>query len=132
MQLNSRSRHLPLCKGSLKFFHGYKSTTTAKALLGIAPSGSVTFVSQLYTGCISAREITKQSGILTLLERGDNVMADRGLVLNDLLEPLGCTLNIRPFLNNQGQFSEDQVKETQEIANLRIHVEIAISRIKTF
>ena len=59
-------------------------------------------------------------------------MADRGFVLNDLLEPLGCTLNIRPFLNNQGQFSEDQVKETQEIANLRIHVERAISRIKTF
>ena len=59
-------------------------------------------------------------------------MADRGFVLNDLLEPLGCTLNIRPFLNNQGQFSEDQAKETQEIADLRIQVERAISRIKTF
>ena len=115
-----------------QIFSQYKSTTTAKALLPIAPSGSVTFVSQLYTGGISDKEITKQSGILTLLERGDNVMADRGFVLSDLLEPLGCTLNIRPFLNNQGQFSEDQVKETQEIANLRIQVERAISRIKTF
>jgi len=74
----------------------------------------------LYTGCISDKEITKQSGILTWLERGHNVMA------------LGWTLNIPPFLNNQGQFSEDQVKETQEIANLRIHVERAISRIRTF
>jgi len=115
-----------------QIFSQYKSTTTAKALLGIAPSGSVTFVSQLYTGGISDKEITKQSGILTLLERGDNVMADRGFVINDLLEPLGCTLNIPPFLNNQGQFSVNQVKETQEIANLRIHVERAISRIKTF
>ena len=59
-------------------------------------------------------------------------MADRGSVINDLLEPLGCTLNIPPFLNNQGQFSEDQVKENTEIANLRIHVERAISRIKRF
>ena len=115
-----------------QIFSQYKSTTTAKALLAIAPSGSVTFVSQLYTGGISDKEITKQSGILTLLERGDNVMADRGFVLNDLLEPLGCTLNIPPFLSNQGQFSEDPVKETQEIANLRIHVERAITRIKTF
>ena len=59
-------------------------------------------------------------------------MADRGFVINDLLEPIGCTLNIPPFLSNQGQFSEDQVKEIKEIANLRIHVERAISRIKTF
>ena len=59
-------------------------------------------------------------------------MADRGFVINDLLEPLGCTLNIPPFLNNQRQFSENPVKETQEMANLRIHVERAISRIKTF
>ena len=59
-------------------------------------------------------------------------MADRGFVINDLLEPLGCTLNIPPFLNDQGQFTEDQVKETQEIANVRILVEREISRIKTF
>lgn len=39
-------------------FSQYKSTTTAKALLGIAPSRSVTFVSQLYTGGISDKEIT--------------------------------------------------------------------------
>ena len=36
------------------------------------------------------------------------------------------------MINDQGQFSEDQVKETQEIANLRIHVERAISRIKKY
>ena len=47
-------------------FSQYKSTTTAKALLGIEPSGGVTFVSQLYTGDISDKEITKQSGILSL------------------------------------------------------------------
>ena len=86
----------------------------------------------MYTGGISDKEITKQSGIFALLERGDNVMADRGFLINGLLEHLECTLNIPPFLNNQGQFSEDQVKETQEIANLRIHVERAISRIKMF
>lgn len=64
----------------------------------------------LYLSCIlealSDKEITKQSGILTLLERRDNVMADRGFVINDLPEPLGGTHNIPPFLNtgNLGQF----------------------------
>ena len=75
------------------------------------------FVSQFYTGGISNKEITKQSGILTLLERGDNVMADRGFIINDLLEPVRCTLNTTPFLNNQGQFSENQVKETPPLPN---------------
>ena len=85
-------------------------------------------VSQLYSGGISDKEIT-------LLERLDNVMADRGFVMNYNLEPLGCTLNIPPSLNNQrqpGQFSEIQVKEPQEIPDSRIHVERAISRIRTF
>ena len=50
---------------------------------------------------ISNKEITKRSGILTLLYRGDDVMPDRGFVINDLLEPLGCIPNIPPFLNNQ-------------------------------
>ena len=86
------------------FFSQYKSITTAKFLLGIVPSGCVTFVSQLYSGGISDKEIT-------LLERRDNVIADRGFVMNDQLEPLGCTLNIPPFLNNQGQFSEDQLSK---------------------
>ena len=92
-----------------QIFSQYKSATTAKALLGIAPLGSVMFVPQLYTGGISNKEITKQYGILTLRERGDNVMADRGFIINDLLEPLGC---IPPFLNNQGQFSENQVRDS--------------------
>ena len=52
--------------------------------------------------------------------------------MNGQLEPLGRTLNFPPFLDNQGQFLEDQVKGPQEIANLRIHVERAISRVKTF
>ena len=47
------------------------------------------------------------------------------------LEPQEFTLNIPPFLNNQGEFSEDQVTKTQEFENLKIHVVRAMSRIKT-
>ena len=65
--------------------------------MGIVPSGCVTFVSQLYSGGISDKEIS-------LPERRDDVIADRGFVMNDQLEALGCSLNIPPFLNNQGKF----------------------------
>ena len=40
-------------------FSNYKHHNTAKALVGIAPDGSVTFVSELYTGRSSDKQITQ-------------------------------------------------------------------------
>ena len=57
-------------------YSNYKSTNTLKCLIGIAPHGAVTFLSKLYTGCMSDVEITRLSGLLDLLEEGDIVMAD--------------------------------------------------------
>ena len=44
------------------------------SLVGITPSGAVSFISKLYTGSISDREIVERCGILDLLEDGDGVM----------------------------------------------------------
>ncbi|XP_046558816.1 uncharacterized protein LOC124267872 [Haliotis rubra] len=81
---------------------------------------------------VSDKEITKQCGILDLLDVGDDVMADKGFVIQDLLTPKGAKLIIPPFLREKGQFSRREVKETQEIARLRIHIERAIRRCKYF
>ena len=113
-------------------FSSYKNTTTAKGLLGIAPSGDPVFISDLYTGSISDKDITKQSGILELLEKGDDCMADKGFNIKDLLEPIGVTLNIPPFLSDKAQVNEEEVENTQSVASVRIHVERAISRIKMY
>ena len=63
----------------------YKGTNTFKCLLGIAPHGAVTFISSLYTGCMSDVEITKLSG-------GD-VMADKGFTLRKCLAEKKCYPN---------------------------------------
>ena len=42
-----------------QLFSSYNNHTTFKGLIGISPHGSVTFVSSLFTGCISDVEITK-------------------------------------------------------------------------
>lgn len=57
-------------------YSNYKGSTTFKGLIGVSPSGEITFVSNPYEGSISDKEITKQSGILSLLEEGDEVMTD--------------------------------------------------------
>lgn len=112
-------------------FSSYKHHNTAKGLVSISPAGTLTFVSELYAGRTSDKELTKDCGILKLLEEGDQIMADKGFLIEDCL-PDGVTLNIPPFLKDQNQLSiEDEVK-TRRIAKERIHVERAIEKIKNF
>ena len=88
-----------------QLYSTYKSNTTLKGLVGIAPHGAITFVSALYTGSISDKEITRVSGILDLLETGDAVMADKGFDIGDMLRDKGIGLNLPPFLRYSGQFA---------------------------
>ena len=115
-----------------ELFSNYKHHTTLKGLIGISPGGAITFISQLYTGSISDREIVARSGFLDLpFEDNDSVMADNGFTIQDLL-PLGVSLNIPPFLRSSSQMPAEDVVKTQETASLRIHVERAINKIKKF
>ena len=112
-------------------FSNYKHKNTAKGLIGIAPNGAITFVSDLYCGRFSDKQITKDCGIYNLLEPGDSVMADRGFDIADDL-PENVSLNIPPFLNGKAQLSLEDENETRKIAAVRIHVERAIQRIKNY
>ena len=118
---------------SMLYSH-YKGRTTYKALVGIIPGGGASFISALYPGSLSDRAIVERCGLLQrkLWNVGDSVMADRGFTVDDLLEPLGVSLNIPAFLKGRAQLSKEEVVETQQIASWRIHVERYIGRIKRF
>ena len=113
-------------------FSNYKNHNTYKGLIGISPSGAVILVSDLYPGSISDKELTRRSGLLGALERGDSVMADRGFDIEEDLTLLGVKLNIPPFLKGKTQFSASELVETRRIASLRIHVERAMEQLKNF
>jgi hypothetical protein len=115
-----------------EFYSAYKSRTTLKCLVGVTPAGSVSFVSALYAGSISDKGITKESGILDLLESGDVVMVDKGFLIADLLSEKNCSLVIPNFLSRKAQFSADEARENKNIANLRVHIERANRRFKEF
>ena len=115
-----------------QFYSSYKSSTTLKGLIGIAPHGPIIFVSSLYTGSISDKELTRCSDILNLLEANDSVMADKGFDIEYLLRTKQVSLNLPPFLQSQTQFSSQDVLQTKTIAKVKIHVERAIRRIKEF
>ena len=89
-------------------------------------------MSQTYEGSISDRKLVEQSGLLQMLEPGDEVMADKGFLIQDLLAPLGVRLNVPPLLQSNSQMPPEDVAVTKKIAQLRVHVERAIDRVKEF
>lgn len=103
---------------------------TVKGLVGVAPNGVITFVSQLYPGSTSDKKNFNACGLKQKLLPGDVVMADKGfLIKNDL--PPGVNLVLPPFLKAP-QFSADEVIQTNSIAKARVHIERANSRLKNF
>ena len=102
-------------------------------LVGISPSGTITFVSGLWGDGVLDRLITVECCIIDLLASGDNVMADKGFDIQDLLAAKKVKHNIPPFLGKRQRFPPPpEVEETRRIAELRIHVKRAICRIKNF
>lgn len=72
-------------------FSTYKHHNTAKGLIGISPSGQISFISPLYAGRCSDKKIIRHCGILDLIEEGDGMMADRGFDISRDLESRGAS-----------------------------------------
>ena len=120
-------------KSQILMYSNYKSTFTAKFLIGIAPSCEVTFLSKCYGGRTTDGQIVSESGFVKLLEPGDKVLADKGFprIITDV-ENQGAFIVMPPFKRGQNQFSTDENVEGYKCARVRIHVERAIGRMKTF
>ena len=63
---------------------------------------------------------------------GNSVMADMEFTIHDELARVGVSLNIPAFLGGRDYLTKAEVKASQTIASVRIHVERAIQRIKTY
>uniref|UniRef100_A0A8C7YCN0 Uncharacterized protein n=1 Tax=Oryzias sinensis TaxID=183150 RepID=A0A8C7YCN0_9TELE len=105
----------------------YKHHNTYKLLYCIAPNGYVMFVSKLFGGRASDNFITKNSGFGHHLIPGDEILADRGFTIKDILPP-----GLSAFTRGRNELSEHEVTSTRRLANVRIHIERAIRRLKGF
>ena len=71
-----------------------------KVLVGITPSGVLSFISKLFPGSTSDQEIVKQSNFLNILSPGDSVMADKEFNITDKLAHVGAILEGPSFLKD--------------------------------
>lgn len=90
------------------------------------------FLSKAWGGRTSDVHLTRESSFYDIIEPRDEVMADRGFTIAEDLLIRRSRLHIPPGKRGQEQFTKDEVAKTKEIANLRIFVEQAIRRLKTF
>ena len=75
-------------------------------------------MSKCYEGSISDRRLVEVSGLLPKLEPGNQIMADNGFPIQDLLTPLGVQLNVPHFLSGRTQMASSDVIITKKIAHL--------------
>lgn len=111
----------------------YYGCNTIKYLVGCTPDGLITFVSEGFGGRTSDLVIVKESGFIKNLKPGTAVMADRGFKhLAPDLQQIGCSVIRPPSVSSKVKITKGEVKESQRIAALRIHVERVIGRIREF
>ena len=85
----------------------YKHHSTIKYLIGITPNGAVSYISDSYGGRASDIFIVNNCGFFNFLQPGDQVMADRGFKIHDILNFHQCTLCIPPSKHTNLQMTKE-------------------------
>ncbi|KAL4715059.1 hypothetical protein ACJJTC_003210 [Scirpophaga incertulas] len=99
----------------------------------ITPNGLVNYVSPGYGGRTTDVCVVQQCDFLKCLPSGSHVMADRGFKhIEPLLLGVGCQLVRPPSVQSGKKLSKEEVKQTKQIASLRIHIERLIRRLREY
>lgn len=71
----------------------------------MAPYGAITFISSLFVGSVSDKELLKQSGLNDLLTKDMSILVDKGFLIADCVK---FQVYHPPFLSKQTQMPLDQ------------------------
>ena len=93
----------------------YKRHNTVTFLIGISPTGFITFLSVCYGGRPSDQFICKDSGFYELLDPYDEIMADRGFQIREELLLWFCTLPVPPGARLKSQMTPENAQRQREL-----------------
>lgn len=111
----------------------YKKANTIKYLVACTPDGLISFISAGYGGRVTDVHLFEHSKFLDTLPSNTCVLADRGFKhIETYLSKKNITLLRPPSVGSGSKLSKAEVRQTKEIASLRIHVERVIRRIREF
>ena len=113
----------------------YKNKNSVKTMIGCTPRGAVSFISESYGGSTTDRQIIERSPLCTqpdYFTSGDSIMADRGIMVQDLFASKNVAVNTPHMLKGKSQLEKEQVVRDRRVAAKRIHVERVIGLAETF
>ncbi|KAL0861607.1 hypothetical protein ABMA27_009106 [Loxostege sticticalis] len=119
-------------------FSSYKNRNTVKVMIGMAPSGLISYVSPCYGGSCTDRQIIersdwrKEEDILDKFNYNDEIMVDKGLNVQDIFISYGVKVNMPEFFKKGSQIASGTLLSNRKIASKRVHVEIIIGMMKTY
>lgn len=127
-----RTEQPPTVQEERVLYSNYKGAYTLKFLVAITPAGMICFCSKAYGRRVSDAHVTVDSGFLDLVQPGDMILSDKGFPgIQTVLGNQNALLVMLPFLH-ASQFTAQEVRDTYNIAQVRIHVERMIQRIKIY
>ena len=103
--------------------------------MGCSPRGLVTFISETFGGAASDRQILEKSNDLLKKEnfkKGDMVLADRGMMCQDLFSSFDVKLTTPHVLKGASQLPREHGVADRRVANKRVHVERVIGYAKRY
>ncbi|XP_063437815.1 uncharacterized protein LOC134718896 [Mytilus trossulus] len=112
----------------------YKHKNTVKTMVGCTPRGAISYISDCYGGSTSDRQIIEDSSLLdnTRFESGDSIMADRGIMVQDLFANNDVYVNTPTMLKGKSQLEPEEIVRDRRVASKRIHIERVIGLAKRF
>jgi len=110
----------------------YKGHNTGKGLIALSPLMLPVFASDIYPGSKSDEEIMSQSGILSFAQQGDRWLADKGFIVQHILDNWGVRVETPAKLEGKKQFSVEEDIHNRKNSQVRVHVERGIRQVKVF
>lgn len=103
-------------------------------MVGVSPRAVVTHLSDVYGGAASDRQILERSELLNedMFENKDQIMADRGIRVQDLFASKNVMVNTPSMLKGKSQLTPEEVIRDRRVASKREHVERVIGMAKHF
>lgn len=128
---------IPLCsprciRCRTQTYSHYKGRHTLKVLIGVSPSGLITYVSPFFGGKASDKFIFNTTKILDNCHEGESIMVDKGVRIEEECYAKNVHLIQPPFKERGLQFSEEDCDRGRYIAAARVHIERVNERLKNF
>ena len=110
----------------------YKGHNTGKELLALSPVMLPIFTSGIFPGSTTDEEIVTQCGLLQYAQNRDRWLADKGFLIQHILDKYGVRVDTPEKLEGKRQFNQQEDCNNRKNSQVRVHIERGIRRVKVF